>query len=397
MTGTPSRPDGGREAGIRVLHVDDEPRFLDLAATYLERLDEAFSVRSETDVETALGILTNDAERIDCVVSDYEMPGGDGLGFLKRVREAGSDVPFVLFTGKGSEEIASEAISAGATDYIQKQTGSDQYAVLANRIRNAVDQHRARRALAASQERLSRYIEQSPLGTIEYDETFRIERVNPATEEILGYDAEELVGGTWLPFVPRELHRHVAALERDLLSDKGGYSSVNENVRRHGERIRCVWHNQVVTDDDGDVIRVFSQFEDVTEKTERKREIERTNAVLSTVLDTLPVGMLVEDADRRVIRVNERLYDIFGLPGDPSDASGRDCERFAVEISDLCADPDGFVERVDAILADREPVEGEPIDLADGRTLGRTYRPIDLPDGQGHLWAYRDVTDQRDQ
>ncbi|TKX77134.1 PAS domain S-box protein, partial [Halorubrum sp. SD626R] len=387
MTGTPSRPDGGREAGIRVLHVDDEPSFLDLAATYLERLDAEFRVRSETDVEAALDVLGDDTERIDCIVSDYEMPGADGLTFLERVRDRGFEVPFVLFTGKGSEEIASEAISAGATDYIQKQAGSDQYAVLANRVRNAVDQHRARRALAASEERLSRYIEQSPLGTIEYDETFQIERVNPAGEEILGYDESELVGGTWLPFVPRELHRHVAALERDLLSDKGGYSSVNENVRRDGERIRCTWHNQVVTDDEDEVIRVFSQFEDVTEQTERKREIERTNAVLSTVLDTLPVGMLVEDADRRVIRVNDRLYDIFGIPGDPADARGRDCERFAVEISGLFADSEGFVERIDAILADREPVEGERIDMADGRTLRRTYRPIDLPGGDGPLWA----------
>ncbi|GAB3693471.1 PAS domain-containing protein [Halorubrum pallidum] len=396
MTGAPSRPDGGRESGIRVLHVDDDQSFLDLASTFLESLDEDFRVRSETDVEEALGVLTSETEAVDCVVSDYEMPGTGGLEFLERVRERGSDVPFVLFTGRGSEEVASEAISAGATDYIQKQTGSDQYAVLANRIRNAVDQHRARRALAASQERLSRYIEQSPLGTIEYDETFRIERVNSAAEEILGYEASELVGGTWLPFVPPELHRHVAALERDLLSDKGGYSSVNENVRRDGERIRCAWHNQVVTDDDGTVIRVFSQFEDVTEETERKREIERTNAVLSTVLDTLPVGMLVEDADRRIIRVNERLYDVFEVPDDPTDARGRDCKEFAVEISDIVTDSEGFVERIDEILADRDPVEGELIDLDDGRTLRRTYRPIDLPDGRGHLWIYRDVTDRRD-
>lgn len=395
MTKTPSRPAGGRQSGIRVLHVDDEPSFLDLAATYLERLGEEFHVRSETNVEAALDVLMDDTIQTDCIVSDYEMPRTDGMSFLEQVRDRGSDVPFVLFTGKGSEEIASEAISAGATDYIQKQAGSDQYAVLANRIRNAVDQHRAQRALAVSQERLSRYINQSPLGTIEYDETFQIEYVNPAAEEILGYEASELVGGTWLPFVPQEFHRHVAALERDLLSDKGGYSSVNANVRRDGERIRCVWHNQVVTDDDGDVIRIFSQFEDITEETERKREIQQTNAVLSTVLDTLPVGMLVEDTERQVIRVNEQLYDILRIPGDPMDARGRDCKQFAVEISELFADPNRFVERIDAILTDREPVEGELLDLDDGRTLRRTYRPVDLPDGRGHLWAYRDVTGQR--
>ncbi|MFW5938625.1 MAG: PAS domain S-box protein, partial [Halanaeroarchaeum sp.] len=50
--------------------------------------------------------------------------------------------PFILFTGKGSEDVASDAIAAGVTDYLQKERGSGQYTVLANRIENAVDQYR---------------------------------------------------------------------------------------------------------------------------------------------------------------------------------------------------------------------------------------------------------------
>ncbi|MUW15104.1 PAS domain S-box protein [Halorubrum sp. CBA1125] len=387
------RSDDADSSRIRVLHVDDDPAFLDLVETYLSRIDDAFTVRSATDVDAALDAL--EAEPIDCVVSDYEMPGSDGLEFLSRVRERNDAVPFVLFTGKGSEEIASEAISAGVTDYIQKQGGTDQYTVLANRIRNAVDQFRSREALAASQERLSRFIDQSPLGTIEYDETFQIVRVNPAAEEILGYEESELVGGTWLPFVPPAFHRHVAELERRLLANKGGYRSVNDNVRRDGEQIRCAWHNQVVTDGDDEVISVFSQFEDITAAEDRKREIRRQNAVLSTVLDTLPMGMLVEDADRRILRVNQRLYDLFGIDGDPADATGRDCERFAVEVSDRFAEPERFVARTETIVSERVPVENERLERSDGRILLRTYRPIDLPDGGGHLWAYREPPDVR--
>jgi PAS domain-containing protein len=134
---------------------------------------------------------------------------------------------------------------------------------------------------------------------------------------------------------------------------------------------------------------VFSQFEDVTEATARKREIKRSNAVLSTALDALPVGMLVEDADRRVIRVNERLYEQFDVDGDPATAAGRDCRELAVELSEKFADPDGFVERIEAIVEERQPVDGERLALANGEALFLTYRPIDLPDGDGHLWAYR--------
>ncbi|SFR59032.1 PAS domain-containing response regulator [Halorubrum sodomense] len=387
MPGPPADHRSEGASTVRVLHVDDDPAYLDLTATYLERIDEAFEVTSETDVDAALDAL--ETGPIDCVVSDYEMRETDGLTLLQRVRDRGIEVPFVLFTGKGSEEIASEAISAGATDYIQKRGRNDQYEVLANRVRNAVDRHRSRVALAESEERLSRFIDQSPLGTIEYDDAFRIVRVNPAAEEILGYAESELLSGTWLPFVPEPERRHVAALERDLLSNRGGFQSVNENVRSDGERIRCAWHNQVVTDADGAVIGVFSQFEDVTEATARKREIERTNAVLSTALDALPVGMLVEDADRRVLQVNERLYELFDVEGDPETAAGRDCEALAAELSASFADPEAFVERIEAVVEGRRPVDGERIALANGGTLILTYRPIDLPDGEGHLWAYR--------
>lgn len=79
-----------------------------------------------------------DAE-FDCVVSAHEMPGRNGIEFLELVREEYPDLPFVLFTGKGSEAVASDAISAGVTDYLQKGSGTEQYELLANRIVNAVD------------------------------------------------------------------------------------------------------------------------------------------------------------------------------------------------------------------------------------------------------------------
>jgi PAS domain S-box-containing protein len=127
---------------IRVLHVDDDPEFLDLAATYLERQDGGFTIETAPGADAGLDCLA--AGEFDCVISDYEMPGMNGIDFLRAVREDYPDLPFVLFTGKGSEEVASEAISAGVTDYLQKQRGTEQYELLANRVTNAVEQRRAR-------------------------------------------------------------------------------------------------------------------------------------------------------------------------------------------------------------------------------------------------------------
>jgi DNA-binding NarL/FixJ family response regulator len=125
---------------ITVRHVDDDP---ELAATFLERNSDILCVVTETSADDALARLETDG--IDCVVSDYDMPGRNGLDLLRTVREQYPDLPFLLFTGKGSDEIASDAISAGVTDYLQKGGGTAQYAVLANRIENAVTKHDAER------------------------------------------------------------------------------------------------------------------------------------------------------------------------------------------------------------------------------------------------------------
>ncbi|MEF8840802.1 MAG: PAS domain S-box protein [Haloarculaceae archaeon] len=130
---------------IRVLHVDDDREFVELAELLLERESEVLSVTVETSA--AAGLDRIESSSVDCVVSDYDMPGADGLEFLRAVRERDPDLPFVLFTGKGSEEIASAAVSAGVSDYLQKVTGTDQFAVLANRVENLVSQARAEETL----------------------------------------------------------------------------------------------------------------------------------------------------------------------------------------------------------------------------------------------------------
>ena len=142
---------------IRVLHVDDQADFADLTVTALEREDDRLSVEAMTSGDEVLERLT---DGVDCVVSDYDMPGRNGIEVLEAIRERYPDLPFILFTGKGSEEVASEAISAGVTDYLQKAPGSEQYEILLNRIVNAVEAARTR-ARAARQERINTLIRET--------------------------------------------------------------------------------------------------------------------------------------------------------------------------------------------------------------------------------------------
>ncbi|WP_166035400.1 PAS domain S-box protein [Halorussus pelagicus] len=177
---------------IRVLLVDDDPAIADLTATYLERASDRIETVVETSPDAALDHVTR--QSIDCVVSDYEMPEMDGLEFLDAVRETAPSLPFILFTGRGSEEIASEAISAGVTDYLQKATGSDQYAVLANRVENAVAQFRAEREAEEADERIRRIFERITDAFFALDDEWRFTHVNERAADFFGRDADDLLG-----------------------------------------------------------------------------------------------------------------------------------------------------------------------------------------------------------
>jgi len=158
-----------------------------VTAVHLERHLEHVSVVTETSGEAALERFDDE---VDCVLSDYEMPGVDGLDILHRIRNRDPDLPFILFTARGSEEIASEAISAGVTDYLQKGVGTDQYTVLANRIENALVRRRSQEAVAETRSRYRQLVEHSPNTVVVHDGE-AIHYANERAADLVGVDPPE--------------------------------------------------------------------------------------------------------------------------------------------------------------------------------------------------------------
>jgi PAS domain S-box-containing protein len=129
---------------VRVLVVDDSEFFATLVAGELSRQYEMETVQTDS-AEDALAYL--DSHEVDCVVSDYDMPGTDGIELFHRIEDRDIDVPFFLLTAAGSEEVASEAITAGIDDYFPKTRGEEQFEILGRRITNVVEQRRTEHRL----------------------------------------------------------------------------------------------------------------------------------------------------------------------------------------------------------------------------------------------------------
>lgn len=105
---------------MKVLFVDDEKILLTQTKIFLGKSDYDFEVDLASDVEEALRQI--EEKKYDAVISDYEMEGRDGLDLLEAIRENNAELPFIMFTGKGDERVAQEALNLGADRYIRKKS-----------------------------------------------------------------------------------------------------------------------------------------------------------------------------------------------------------------------------------------------------------------------------------
>ncbi len=178
---------------LQLLYVDDDSAFADLVITYLKRHDDAFDIHTESDPRAALEWIRENDGMLDCIISDYDMPGMDGIEFLTAVRIDFPDLPFILYTGKGSEEVASDAMAAGVDDYLQKEGSRDHFAVLANRISVLVAKRRTGIDLEKRVDQLQFVADlgQFALETTDLESIFR--RATEGLQEVLGTDCTKIL------------------------------------------------------------------------------------------------------------------------------------------------------------------------------------------------------------
>ncbi|MDZ5810986.1 PAS domain S-box protein [Halorubrum sp. AD140] len=297
--------------GIRVLHVDDDPDLAELTASFLEREDDRIAV--ETAPNATAGLTRLAKNDVDCVVSDHDMPGPNGIEFLESVRERDPDLPFILYTGKGSESVASEAISAGVTDYLQKAGGTEQYEILANRVVDAVEKRRAEREAERTQTHLRAITDHSMDAIVTIDVEGTIRFANPAVERLFGYAPEELEGEPLSTLMPeRKVDGHHGAVDRYL---SGGdpttdWSAVEFPGQHRDGREVPLSISFGEFEEDGEH-RFVGIIRDVTERERHRAFVEHSNDIVSAL-----------DADGRFQYVSPSIEWLLGH--EPAELLGED-------------------------------------------------------------------------
>ncbi len=258
---------------IKTLLVDDERSLLEQSKIFLERMDQDLEVITAISPEKACSLLNE--KDIEVIVSDYQMPDTNGLEFLEGIREEKSnDIPFIMFTGKGREEVAMKALNLGADRYIQKGGDPrDQYSILAQAIEQEVTHHRTKeknrqllRELKKSKMLLDSIFHDPDIyiGILELDG--RLLKANESSLELLGLSNED-VRGKYFWETPWWAHTQK---DQERLKESIDKASEGEIVRfrathkgKDDEKVEVDFSIRPVRDEDGEIVRLLAQGKNV--------------------------------------------------------------------------------------------------------------------------------------
>lgn len=306
----------------RILVVDDDPSLRELISLFLEKSGD-LAIDTADGAHAAMEMLKSGS--YDVIVSDYDMPGMNGIDFLKTLKSGGDPAPFILFTGKGREEVVIEALNHGATFYLQK--GGDveaQFAELVHKVKQAIARMQAERAAKDSRQRIEDILNFLPDPAIAVDTCCELMVWNRAAEEMTGVRADGLLGkGNYEYGVPFYGERRPLLLNFLLDPDSGQVDTLYkilareknlligecEAGTREGKKLALWVKAALLQDEQGKVTGAIETIRDITDWKRIVQERRRFRADLLEKIEELSANnRLLTEVSGKLRRRNEELH-----------------------------------------------------------------------------------------
>lgn len=307
---------------ITILHLEDSKIDHDLIRVNLQIISN--------DLDFALAASADDAmqqleeREFDCILSDFQLPGMDGMTFLKKLRESGKTIPFIFVTGQGSEQVAAEALRSGANDYFSKDMAIAHYERIVNSIKNVIEtskiyqQHLlSQEALRKSEAKLQLLFEKVPcvLYHCTAEKEWPMIVVSPFMEELTGYPSSD--------FINCRVRSYASIIhpdDRKMVEDEV-YKAIEEHrkftldyriIHADGS-IRNVFEEGIAVYDDNDKVQYLDGY--MVDTTARKQAEEKL-VVSQFTLERASDAVMWSNNEARFIFVNDAACSSLGYSRD---------------------------------------------------------------------------------
>ena len=225
----------------------------------------------------------------DILLLDYRLPGMDGLELARRIRaERAMDIPVILVTGQGTEELATQALRLGVDDYVLKSGGYLKgLPVLVDQVVARGRLRREQAALAESERRYRQVIEGAGDIIFQTDAGGRLTFLNPAWTRVTGRPVEQVLGQPLTDFVDAGDHPWVEAVLSGEISpasapEEAAIGVLTRGGGRHWMQLQGVCEY-------GSGARPSGFSGNLVDVTRRVRE-QRLATVRARILDRLATG-----------------------------------------------------------------------------------------------------------
>lgn len=218
----------------------------------------------------------------DVVISDYLLPGMNGIEFLKSLNREQRDIPVIMITGQGDENLAIQAMKLGAWDYLVKS--GDFFTLIPSVIGKVVREWKLKESLQGSQRRFREIFSQSPIGIAVYDQNGLLVEANKSCMDIFGLSDPVHMKGFKLidaPNAPPELKARLLKGETVRYEAPFDFDNVDEFELFERDRSGMAFLEIVITPMEGGTDRCASgylvQIQDITRRKlaeEEKKELQ---------------------------------------------------------------------------------------------------------------------------
>ncbi|MGD0645405.1 MAG: PAS domain S-box protein [Candidatus Bathyarchaeia archaeon] len=300
---------------ICILHVDDDVAFLSMAKQCLE-MQADIEVESAQSVQEALEMLKT--KKFDVIVSDYQMNRKDGLEFLNEIKAIGITTPFILFSGKGRDEVAVKALNSGAFRYIDKRGAPDAiYAELSSCIRQATQYTRSQVMLRESEKRFRAIFDSSIDAILVLNDDGEIIYSNKSAKVMLDYAKDQITKALKKHFTKQ----FTATYEQNMHE---GFKQLSDgNLSMSGKTVELALKN--ISGETTIVELSFSAFtengqwygvsivRDVSERKRQEQLLGESQQTLKALFAYNPEAIVFMDKDFRVTEINRSFTGLFGF------------------------------------------------------------------------------------